>query len=215
MGELAFQPGFLDYAAAAVTVPALIVTSPLLRPWYRRWGATRDEATRSLPGDDLVAQPRLETTWAITIHAAASDVWPWLAQLGQSRGGLYSYDGLENLAGCNIHSADRILPHIEPLAVGDEVRLGPEGYPYYVVAGVDPDHALILKTPAGANGAWSFVLDQKGERQTRLITRTRLEYEPTVANVLIWRVLTEPISFVMGREMLRGIKRRAEAHPAG
>jgi hypothetical protein len=30
-------------------------------------------------------------------------------QLGQGRGGLYSYDWLENLIGCDVHSSDRIL----------------------------------------------------------------------------------------------------------
>ena len=168
-----------------------------------------------LPGDELVPEPRLQTTWAITIQAPASEVWPWLAQLGQSRGGFYSYDALENMAGCNIHSTDRILSDVAPLQVGDQVRLGPEGYPYYVVAGIDPGQALILETPEGVNGMWSFILDQKAEQATRLITRTRLAYEPTVANVLIWRVFTNPISFVMGRGMLRGIKRRAEARSAG
>jgi hypothetical protein len=212
MGDRTFQPGFFDYVAAAASIPALVVGSPLLRPWYRDWGTAGDEATRTLPGDELVPEPRLQTTWAITIQAPAAEVWPWLAQLGQSRGGFYSYDALENMAGCNIHSTDRILSDVAPLQVGDQVRLGPEGYPYYVVADIDPGQALILETPEGVNGMWSFILDQKAERATRLITRTRLAYEPTVANVLIWRVFTDPISFVMGREMLRGIKRRAEGY---
>lgn len=215
MGDHTLGPGFFDYAAAAVSIPVLVIASPVFRPWYRRWGATPDEATRWLPGDELVPRPRLETTWAITIQGSAADVWPWLAQLGQSRGGFYSYDALENLVGCKIHSADCILPDVKPLDVGDQVRLGPEGYPYYIVAEVDPGRALILKTPEGANGSWSFVLDPKTERLTRLITRTRLEYEPTFANALMWRVFTDPISFVMGRGMLRGIKRRVEGRPAG
>jgi hypothetical protein len=46
---------------------------------------------------------------AITIRAPAARVWPWLVQLGQGRGGLYGYDWLENLLGCDIHSTDRIL----------------------------------------------------------------------------------------------------------
>ena len=41
------------------------------------------------------------------MRAAAAEVWPWIAQLGQGRGGFYSYDILENLLGCDIHSADR------------------------------------------------------------------------------------------------------------
>jgi hypothetical protein len=63
----------------------------------------------SLPGDDLIVSADLTATRAITVRASAGQVWPWIAQLGQGRGGFYSYDFLENLAGCDIHSADRIV----------------------------------------------------------------------------------------------------------
>jgi hypothetical protein len=32
----------------------------------------------SLPGDELVLHPKLETTRAITIQAPAAEIWPWL-----------------------------------------------------------------------------------------------------------------------------------------
>ena len=70
-----------------------------LRPWLRRWGATDDEVARALPGDELVPDPAIDSTWSVTIDAPAEDVWPWLAQIGQDRGGFYSYEWLENLAG--------------------------------------------------------------------------------------------------------------------
>jgi hypothetical protein len=62
----------------------------LLRRQGKRWGATEDEASRSLPGDDLVPHPMVETTHAITIHAPASAVWPWLVQMGYDRGWWYT-----------------------------------------------------------------------------------------------------------------------------
>ena len=49
-------------------------------------------------------------TNAITIQAPAARFQPWLVQLGPGRGGLYSFDWLENLLGCDVHSSDRILP---------------------------------------------------------------------------------------------------------
>ena len=74
------------------------------------------------PGDRLLARPDYVWTNAVTIERPAEQVWPWLVQLGQGRGGLYSYDWLENLVGCDIHSADRILPQFQqPLPVGDRV----------------------------------------------------------------------------------------------
>ena len=98
----------------------------LARPRQLRWGATDQERDDSLPGDELVANADLSATRAITIRASADQVWPWIAQLGQGRGGFYSYDFLENLIGCDIHSADRIVPEWQHVAVGDEVRLAPE-----------------------------------------------------------------------------------------
>jgi len=62
-----------------------------------------------LAGDDLITAPDLTAPRAITIHAPADLIWPWIAQLGQGRGGFYSYDWLENLLGLDIHSAERVV----------------------------------------------------------------------------------------------------------
>jgi len=62
-----------------------------------RWGANADEVTAKLPGDELIATTASTTTRAITIDAAAADVWPWLAQIGEDRGGFYSFSLLERL----------------------------------------------------------------------------------------------------------------------
>jgi hypothetical protein len=207
----------VDTIVGAVATGATVLLSPLIRPWYCRWGATDEELERSLPGDDLVLEPRLETTRGVTIRASASKVWPWLVQMGQGRGGLYSYDRLENLVGCDIHSADRIIAEYQHLAVGDKVRLGPEGYPFFIVEGVEPGRALVLRSGMGdqqetsAVSSWVFFLDECRDGSTRLIARQRFAYEPGLGNLLIWRVFTDPISFVMERKMLLGIKQRAEA----
>jgi hypothetical protein len=189
----------------------------LIRPWYRRWGATNEELDRAFPGDDLVPEPRLETTRGVTIHASADLIWPWLVQMGQGRGGLYSYDGLENLVGCDIHSADRIIPEYQYPVVGDKLRLGPEGYPFFTIVGVEPDRALVLRSgtddqqETSAVSSWVFFLDERKDRNTRLIARQRNAYGSGLGNLLIWRVFTDPISFVMERRMLLGIKERVEA----
>jgi len=76
-----------------------------------------------LPGDEYIAKAKGELTQAITIRASAADIWPWIAQIGQGRGGLYSYEFLENLVGCNIHNADRIIPELQNLNIGDPYRV--------------------------------------------------------------------------------------------
>ena len=113
--------------AAGLTSIGVAATYILLaRPRQLRWGTMDQEFDERLPGDDLIPTPNLVATRAITVRASAEHVWPWIAQLGQGRGGFYSYDFLENLVGCDIHSADRIVPEWQDAGVGDEVKLHPE-----------------------------------------------------------------------------------------
>lgn len=214
------------WPVAAVAAPWLYWF--YLRPRHLQWGATDVERLQPLSGDELVARPKMAYTHAITIHAPAATVWAWLVQIGQGRGGFYSYDWLENLFGCDIHSAARIRPELQRLAVGDLVRLGPEGYPYYQVALVEPESALVLhnkvdtktgrrlthgdelQPAAYVNSSWAFALDAVDEQTTRLLVRGRTDYNPGLANEVLWRVLTEPASFIMERGMLLGLKQRAE-----
>lgn len=93
-----------------------VASYPLLwREWCLTWGATEEEARATLPGDDLLLQPDLLTSRAITVAAPPSRIWPWLVQMGSERGGAYTYDWIENLFGLNMHSADEILPQFQDL----------------------------------------------------------------------------------------------------
>lgn len=186
----------------------------LARPRYLNWGATEDETAGALPGDELLTDPDLISTRAITIRASADRVWPWLAQLGQGKGGFYSYDHLENLVGCEIHSADRIVPEWQDVAVGDEVRLHPD-VPL-LVASVEPGRALVLRggVPMGDTAppydfTWSFALRELPDGTTRFLVRERYAYTETWSRFLVEPV--EVVSFIMSHKMLRGIRDRAEA----
>ena len=203
-------------------VPTL-VAAPLLRRAYNRWGTTKGEGRSHVPGDELIPEPKLSHTRAISIDAPPGRVWCWLVQIGQGRGGLYGYDTLENLIGCRIHSAERIVPDLQHLAVGDLVRLGPDRYPAFQVSELEPGRTLVLLAVDPATGeppplpvvdasatatTWSWELRPTDEgRSTRLVTRQRLTFPG--ATSMLWHLL-EPIDFVMERRMLLGIKRRAE-----
>src|SRR5882724_4787487 len=89
-----------------------------LRRQSLRWGATDLELEEPLPGDQALGPADLVSTRAITIGSSPAGVWPWIAQLGQGRGGFYSYDFLENLVGCGIHSADEIQDRWQDIQVG-------------------------------------------------------------------------------------------------
>ena len=120
-----------------------------LRPRALAWGATCDEVVRPLPGDDLVANPLYVTTRAITVEAPAAAVWPWLVQLGQNRGGFYTYDVLENLMGLDIHSAETIRPDWQDLRAGEDyVTLDPDGHMKMTVAVLEPERAFVIRSGA-------------------------------------------------------------------
>jgi hypothetical protein len=184
-----------------------------LRRQFLRWGATPEEVDADLPGDELLPRAHLTATRAITIRAAPREVWPWIAQLGQGRGGFYSYDALENLFGCDISSADRIVPEWQHVTVGQEVKLHPEAG--LVVARVEPGHALVLRggVPMGAvpppyDFSWAFVVRGSLEGPARLLVRERYAYARWWAGLLVEPVAV--ISLVMSRRMLHGLKERAE-----
>jgi hypothetical protein len=195
------------------------------RPRLLTWGATVDEASRTLPGDDLVPHALYETTRAVTIAAPAEAVFPWLVQLGQNRGGFYTYDLLENAFGLNIHSADRVHPEWQDLQVGvDYVTLDPQQVMKMAVAILEPPYAFVIRTgtpgepqPAGSffkgeiDGSWAFVVEPIDQQTSRLIVRWRAAWRQTAAARVARLLLLEPAHFVMERGMLVGIRRRAEA----
>lgn len=45
-----------------------------IRPRILTWGATEEEAERSLPGDGLVPRPKMVATHAVTIRASAASI---------------------------------------------------------------------------------------------------------------------------------------------
>src|SRR5919108_5912683 len=146
MGKLAQPPrtraaGLLR-PLVALGDAALALYLLVVRPWMLRWGATDEDLRQPLPGDDLVPNPLTTSTRAITVNAPVEAVWPWLAQIGQDRGGMYSYEWLENLAGCQMRNADRIHPEWQHRAIGEVVKLHPAcGLP---LAHFEPARAFVL-----------------------------------------------------------------------
>jgi hypothetical protein len=116
------------------------------RPRSLWWGATETEIAAALPGDNLIADPVMVTTHAVTIDAPPSAVWPWLVQMGPGRGGAYTYDWVENLFGLNMHSADRIVPEWQHMAVGDAFPLSKDGPPLHIEH-LASERAMVAATP--------------------------------------------------------------------
>ena len=195
-------------AAAAAAAALEVATYPLWRRWCLTWGATDDEAYGPLPGDDLLMRPAIVTTRAVQVDAKPGAIWPWLVQMGPGRGGVYTYDWIENLFGMGVRSVDTILPEFQDLKVGDAQRLGDRGA-VLRVAVLEPEKSLVLRSDDG-NWVWAFALVPAASG-TRLISRNRILAPGTPAMTrMLYEYVMEPGSLVMERKMLLGIKQRAE-----
>ncbi|NMO50679.1 hypothetical protein HH310_05650 [Actinoplanes sp. TBRC 11911] len=192
--------------AAVVDLPWYVVT-PLLRTWHLTWGATPQEATAAMAGDDLLPQAQYRTTRAVTIDASPAEVWPWLVQVGYRRAGWYAGDLLDNFARPSVR---RIVPELQDIHVGQWLSMVPkpsERTAFVVDSYVEPAW-LLWRTP---NRSWAWHLTPLSGERTRLVTRLKTVYEWQRPLVLVTVVLMECADFAMMRRMLRGIRDRAEA----
>jgi hypothetical protein len=195
---------------AGASAVLLIGLPQLFLPWYVHLGATADERHMALPGDSIVAHPTTGYTLAITIETPAESVWPWIAQMGQGRGGFYTHTWIENLLGADIQNADSVNSSLQNLAAGDTVRLTPNPYlgrpgQFMLVAEFKRPHALVFeqRLPSGGTASWALILLEDDDGTTRLITRRRGSRPSLFDRVM------EPGYVLMDRGVLRGIRERA------
>lgn len=203
------QMSTLALGVAAGLGTAVVAYPTFIRPWQHRWGASDEEVSRAMPGDDLVANPLEVTTRAVTVNATPREIWPWLVQMGYQRGGLYSYDWIDRLIGAlDRPSADRVIPELQNLRVGDIL-------PYargadMNVRGLDPYRMLLLELQLDdvrVTQAWGlYPIDST---QTRLVLRVRAAI-PLTPLMVPTIMLLDPAEWFMVCRQLQGIKRRAE-----
>jgi hypothetical protein len=184
------------------------------RPCRAHWGATPSEVTAPMPGDTLVTDPDEVSTRAITIRARPDQVWPWLAQMGRGRGGLYSYDWLDRLFGVlDRPSAQSVLPEFQGLASGDTIPVG--GGAVWPVALAKAGEVLLIHVDqGGARVSWVFTLRAQGERETRLVTRVRGHLPDSWSKPIATTIL-DYAEFIMVRRQLLNVRERAERLAAG
>ncbi|MBT8166633.1 MAG: hypothetical protein HKO63_08145 [Acidimicrobiia bacterium] len=197
-----------------------VLATPVIGRKRLRWGTVATEATDSLPGDELVPKPKWSYTLGMGINAPPEAVWPWIAQIGQGRGGFYTYQTLENLAGCKITNTTAILPDHQRPMVDDDIYLHPTAPPMPIKI-VNPPNALVLfGSPADIGSeeswgmsTWQFVVNPGPDGGSRFLTRGRYDHTPDWKSRLAFgRFPIEVISFVMSRKMMLEIKRLAESH---
>jgi hypothetical protein len=175
----------------------------LYRPWALTWGSTNEEIARTMPGDEVLAQPTFDATRAITIEATPEEIWPWIVQIGYRRAGFYSYDLLDN---DGIPSAERILPEYQTLKVGDLIPLSKTAD--VRVTELDPPRLMVLVFEVEgtwSDATWVWGLYPENASHTRLVTRLRAN-----AKGVRSRIFLDLGEIIMMRKCMLGIKRRAE-----
>lgn len=211
--------GVLAAFEGAALIAWHLIATPFIGRRRQRWGTIGTEATDPLPGDELVARPKWSNTLGISIEASPADVWPWIAQLGQGRGGFYTYQALENLVGCKITNTTEILSEHQHPVAGEGIRLFAGG-PALAIEIVKPPNTLVLfGSPAGDGGetggtsTWQFVVKPDPGSGSRLLVRGRYECGSDWRSRRGFaRFPLEAITFVMSRKMMHEIKRLAEHH---
>jgi hypothetical protein len=125
---------------------------------------------------------------------------------GRRRGqSAYSYDWIDNRG---VASAERIVPELQNLEIGDRVPLNESNY--MVVRKMEPNRSMMWEN-ATADFTWAWGLYELDSERTRLITRLRTRFYPTSLEAALFIVVFDIGDFIMMRKCMLGIKRRAEA----
>lgn len=182
--------------------PGIILIREAMLPALK----ARAERAWRIEGDDLVPDASAQLTHTTMIDAGVEDVWPWLLQMGCQRAGWYSWDILDN---GGKRSADRIIPELQHLDVGDILPARPRGTEGFEVLRVVPERAIVLRSMATDwLGTWAFMLEPVGD-QTRLVARYRAAIPPR-SKLALALPLISAIHGFMERKQLRTIKHHAE-----
>ncbi len=144
--------------------------------------------------------------------------------MGWHRGGWYTARWVDKLLfPANRASADHIVEELQDLQVGDFIPDGPpETECGFMVEQLASPRLLVLHSTshlplelrrsgkASVDWTWVFnVLPVEDDGRARLIFRWRAATRPWWLTMIIWAVIL-PADFLMSRDMLRGIRRRAE-----
>lgn len=196
----------------------------IFRPMILDWGAPESIQKLPLSGDVFTAGTgSSDHTRAVLIEATPEELWPWLIQVGQDRGGFYSHEWLENLFRADMKNVSEIKPEFQwPRMQGDTIWLANrshyngQGYqivvesiPFWSLVMVGGDDYARIQKGQKASGSWAFYLHRESATKTWLIARSSSGDIPVVNHILRYFIYEVP-HFIMERKMLTSMKHFAE-----
>ena len=198
---------FLFFRSWIIGISAFaVIYFAWLRDWQLNWGATEEEVSGYMAGDELHADPNFIATRAIEIKASTEEIWPWLVQMGYKRGGFYAFDKLDN---AGILSADSIIPEYQDVKAGDTLA-------FLRVAEMEPNESMLWvfndRMGPWANATWSWGMYKIDDEHTKLISRLRQDFARRNLQEKIMFTLVEATEIFMMRTCLLGIRHRAEGN---
>jgi hypothetical protein len=208
---------------SAILLLLLIIHHAFIRSWMLDWSAPEKIKNLTLPGDTLVANA-VHHTRAVLVAATPDKIWPWLLQLGQERGGFYSYTWLENLFAADMHNIYALRSDLQqPRNVGDTIWMANKnrywGKGHQVIAQLIPNKSFVmvgdedyesLRGGKKAMGSWSIYLYQENQNSTWLIARSSTSKNTGIFNKILSYFTFEVPHFIMEQKMLRTMRDLAE-----
>lgn len=170
------------------------------------------------PGDELVARPTRTWTQSVEIAAARAEVWPWIAQLGATRAGFYSWAWLEEISGCRLLASNAVHASAE-MKRGEPLFVWPNRNPLRVVGMQRGTWLIAHGTPTLTQGSddidqhtprvsWLLLLESIADARSRCTSRVRISVSGGRGR---WQTLTlEPLARVLLARTLDGLRRRVE-----
>lgn len=224
--KLAKRVGLGALAVVAVLVLGLVLVPPVTRSFTDSWGATAEEVSATLPGDELFPATREISTKAISIDASPGVVYALIQQMGQHRAGWYGWDWFYDATGSSDfvdgHYSTRIVPELQNVREGDTISIN--DMVAYRVVQADPGRAFVLAAGSLSTqqlasrslpSTWTentmaWVMRPTADGGTRLILRMRADGTDTGFARWVWN---GPLNFggaLFSRKTMVGIKRTAE-----
>ena len=208
-------------ATKLVQVARVVALLYAARRYYRNWGTTKEECQLCLPATNWSDDPRFRQPKACgsTRHRARSGRG-W-CRWAKTVAGYTATRRWKTLSGCTITTPTESIRNGSRLAPGDVIRVVPKGWMglrhgivLSVVHVIEQQSIVLRATPPAFpwDAVWSFHIQPRWEDRCRLLVRTRTRLRRP-GEVLAME-LAGPVTALMTRGMLLGIKHRAEHLPA-